>query len=84
MTRRRPTALYKGMNYLVELRTAAGPITVGPFDTIDDARTWANGSGLILALLPATLTARQIITATGAELIDLIETWPENKSRQNT
>ena len=68
------------MNYLVELRTAAGPITVGPFDTIDDARTWANGSGLILALLPATLTARQIITATGAELARMVKTWPENKS----
>jgi len=30
------------------------PLTVGPFDTINAARTWANGSGLILALLPHT------------------------------
>ena len=72
------------MNYLVEVRTAAGPLTVGPFDTIDDARTWANGSGLILALLTATLTAGQIITATGAQLARMVDTWPENKSRQNT
>jgi hypothetical protein len=72
------------MNYLVELRTAAGPITVGPFDTIDEARTWAAGSGLILALLPATLTARQITTATAAELAALVDAWPENKSKKNT
>jgi hypothetical protein len=72
------------MNYLVEVRTATGPLNVGPFDTIDDARTWANGSGLILALLPATLTAGQIITATGAQLAHMVDTWPENKSRQNT
>lgn len=72
------------MNYLVELRTAAGPLTFGPFDTIDDARTWAADHGVIVALLPATLTARQITTATAAELAALVDAWPENKSKKNT
>ena len=72
------------MRYLVELRTAAGPLTVGPFDTVDDARTYAAGSGVIVALLPATLTARQITTATSAELIHLVDAWPKNKSNKNT
>ena len=72
------------MRYLVELRTAAGPITFGPFNTIDDARAWSDDHGVIVALLPATLTASQIITATAAELAALVDAWPENKSNKNT
>jgi hypothetical protein len=45
------------------------------------ARTWSADHGVIVALLPATLTAGQIITATGAQLARMVETWPEKKSK---
>ena len=72
--------IYESMNYYIELRTAAGPLSFGPFSTVDEARTWSAGHGLILALLPASCAARQIITATRNEITRLLETGPEKKS----
>lgn len=61
------------MRYLVELRTAAGPITCGPFSTVDEARTWAAGLGAIVALIPPTVPARELIQGTRAEVLAMLD-----------
>jgi hypothetical protein len=61
------------MRYLVELRTAAGPITCGPFSTFDAARTWAAGHGVIVALLPPTVPAPELIQGTRAEVLAMLD-----------
>jgi len=61
------------MRYLVELRTAAGPITCGPFSTLDAARTWAAGHGVILALVPPSVPAPDLIHATRADVLATLD-----------
>jgi len=43
LTQNRQTLLNLVMRYLIELDTIAGKITLGPFDTFDEARTWLAG-----------------------------------------
>jgi len=57
----------------VELRTAAGPITCGPFSTLDAARTWSAGRGVILALVPPTVPAPNLIHATRADVLAMLD-----------
>ena len=57
------------MRYLVELRTAAGSITCGPFSTLDAARTWAAGHGVVVALIPPSVPALDLIQGTRAEVL---------------
>lgn len=61
------------MNYLVELRTAAGPMSFGPFSTLDAARVWAAGHGVIVALFPPTVPARDLIHGTRAEVLAMLD-----------
>lgn len=75
------------MEYLVELRTAAGPITCGPFATLDEARTWAAGSGVIVALIPPSVPARDLIQGTRANVLAMLDaaqgTEPAKNRRQD-
>ena len=57
----------------MELRTAAGPITCGPFSTFDAARTWAAGHGVILALVPPSVPAPDLIHATRADVLATLD-----------
>ena len=57
----------------MELRTAAGPITCGPFSTLDAARTWAAGHGVILALVPPTVPAPDLAHATRADVLAMLD-----------
>lgn len=61
------------MSYLVELRTAAGPITCGPFTSLDEARTYAAGLGVIVALFPPTVPARDLIQGTRADVLAMLD-----------
>jgi hypothetical protein len=61
------------MKYLVEVRTAAGPITCGPFSTLDAARTWAAGHGVIVALIPPSVPALDLIQGTRAEVLAMLD-----------
>jgi hypothetical protein len=61
------------MNYLVELRTAAGPISFGPFSTLDAARVWAAGHGVIVALFPPTVPARDLVHGTRADVLAMLD-----------
>jgi hypothetical protein len=61
------------MRYLVELRTAGGPITCGPFSTLDAARTWAAGHGVILALIPPNVPAPDLARATRADVLAMLD-----------
>ena len=61
------------MRYLVELRTAAGPITCGPFSTLDAARTWSAGHGVIVALVPPTVPALELIQGTRNEVLAMLD-----------
>jgi len=57
----------------VELRTAAGPITCGPFSTLDAARTWAAGHGVILALVPPSVPAPDLAQGTRADVLAMLD-----------
>jgi|688.fasta_scaffold451656_2 hypothetical protein len=61
------------MNYLVELRTAAGPISFGPFSTLDAARVWAAGHGVIVALFPPTVSIIDLTHGTRADVLAMLD-----------
>lgn len=61
------------MRYLLELYTAAGIVTLGPFTTLDEARTYADGLGAIRPLFPPTVPARELIHATRAEALAALD-----------
>jgi len=74
------------MRYLLELYTAAGIVTLGPFTTLDEARTYADGLGAIRPLFPPTVPARELIHATRAEVLTQIAaqgTEPAKNTRQD-
>jgi hypothetical protein len=65
------------MEYLVQINTAAGQITVGTFSTLATARAYLAPirSGVIVPLFPPHLaTARQLIeTPTAGQLADILK-----------
>ena len=59
------------MEYLIQLDTAAGQITIGTFSTLATARAYLAPirSGVIVPLIPATLaTAQTLNTATREQI----------------
>jgi hypothetical protein len=74
------------MRYLLELYTAAGIVTLGPFTSLDEARTYADGLGAIRPLFPPTVPARDLVHGTRAEVlakIDAQDTRPTKTTRQD-
>lgn len=61
------------MTHLVELHTAAGVITLGPFSTLEQARTYAGKLGVIVPLFPPTVPARELIEATRAQVLAALD-----------
>jgi hypothetical protein len=61
------------MRYLLELYTAAGIVTLGPFTTLDEARTYADGLGAIRPLLPPTVPARDLVHGTRADVLAMLD-----------
>lgn len=76
LTQNRRTNLDLNMRYLVELDTIAGPITLGPFDTLEAARKYLAGiRGRICPLWPpATAAADLIESHSQNDLLKKLET----------
>jgi hypothetical protein len=59
--------------YVVEIRTAAGAVLIGPFDSREQAVVWAGSVGTIIPLFPATASAGMLIaTASVQQAMDLL------------
>lgn len=52
------------MAYLVEINTAAGLVIFGSFATLDDAKRYAAGVGVIRPLFPPAIPAADLIELT--------------------
>jgi hypothetical protein len=48
-------------------------MSFGPFSTLDAARVWAAGHGVIVALFPPTVPARDLIHGTRAEVLAMLD-----------
>jgi len=64
------------MAYLVEIDTAAGPLIFGSFATLDDAKRYAAGFGVIRPLFPPAIPAADLIELTLKQLEKRLDTWP--------
>ena len=58
---------------MLELYTAAGIVTLGPFTSLDEARTYADGLGAIRPLLPPTVPARDLVHGTRADVLAMLD-----------
>jgi len=56
------------MAYLVEIDTAAGLVIFGSFATLDDAKQYAAGLGVIRPLFPPAIPAAELVAFTLKEL----------------
>ena len=56
------------MAYLVEIDTAAGLMIFGSFATLDDAKRYAAGLGVIRPLFPPAIPAAELVAFTLKEL----------------
>jgi hypothetical protein len=59
--------------HLVEIRSAVGPISFGPFSTLEEARDWASGYGIIVPVFQPALPADKVVHATAAELGEFLK-----------
>jgi len=64
------------MAYLVEINTAAGPLIFGCFATLDDAKRYAAGFGVIRPLFSPAIPAADLIELTLKELKKRLDKWP--------
>lgn len=64
------------MAYLVEIDTAAGPLIFGSFATLDDAKKFATGFGVIRPLFSPAIPAADLIELTLKQLKKRLDTWP--------
>ena len=75
MTFSRAAFLYVGMGYLVEIRTRAGRIMFGPFDTLEGAREYCagiEGAAVIEAVFDPVKRPRRLVEAGNSETVAAI------------
>jgi hypothetical protein len=62
------------MAYLVEINTAAGLVIFGSFATLDDAKQYAAGLGVIRPLFPPAIPTAELVAFTLKELQTKLDT----------